>query len=361
MSRLDKTKPVFTFEEFKQAHLFLATRVAEMGGRKLEEGDWASVYCEAKKIPLAGWSNLAIDVAFGHLGVEHKMICRRSSGSILDACGTRIMHPAGTRAIRIPNEDNPLVAARDILGQYRQLIDRRTVEIDVLNKYHRGSFDRAEAMLILQGLGISAASARALVPTERTPAPGSLEMPDMRNGWLLWQDSLREFLYFENEMSVPEAETITAEWRTRGDGRRRGSRNLWIYDKESSEKIYSVTTEAGAKIQPYFKVPLPSDPNLYHFVVQGEEAGNGLVRAWITSITAQLLRERLGELTPEALANATENAVPPDQALKAGRSAFEPAAVPLLVGVDTYAALQAKFEAVSDEHLFRQLLDHLPN
>lgn len=117
MSRLDKTKPVFTVEELRQAHLFLATRVAEMGGRKLEEGDWASVYCEAKSIPVTGWSNLAIDVAYGHLGVEHKMICRRSSGSILDACGTRIMHPAGTRAIRIPNENDPLLAAQDILGQ----------------------------------------------------------------------------------------------------------------------------------------------------------------------------------------------------------------------------------------------------
>lgn len=360
MSRLDRTLPAFTPVQRDRAHLFLATRVAEMGGRKLEEGDWSAVYSEAKGIPLTGWSNLSIDIAFQHLGVEQKMICRRSAGSILEACGTRIMHPAGTRAIRIPNEDDPLIAARDILSQYRALIERRTTELDVLNRYNHDLIDRGGAIDIFQGLGMSITSARNLVPVEREPVMEPYAEPDMRNGWLLWQDTLREFLYFENEMSVPAADDIVAEWRQHSDGRRRGSRNLWIYDQATSEKIYSVTTEAGAKIQPYFKVPLPTDPHLYHFVVQGEDIGGGMIRAWVTSGTAKLLQQRLGELNPDVLGSAIKRVEPPDRAAMEGRSAFEPAATALCVSVGAYAELQSKFEAVSDEHLFRQLLDHLP-
>lgn len=360
MSRLDKTLPAFSPDQFKHAHLFLATRVAEMGGRKLEEGDWSAVYSEAKGIPPAGWSNLSIDIAFGNLGVEQKMICRRSAGSILEACGMRVMHPAGTRAIRIPNEEDPLIAARDILGQYRTLIDRRTTEIDILNRYNHGLIERPAAIDILQGLGMSAASARGLVPVTPKPASGAFAEPDMRNGWLLWQDSLREFLYFENEMSVPSDNDIVAEWRQRSDGRRRGSRNLWIYDKATSEKIYSITTEAGAKIQPYFKVPLPTDPNLYHFVVQGEDVGSGMIRAWVGSATATMLQQRLGDLSPDVLSSAVQRVVPPDCAAMEGRSAFEPTATAILIRMETYTDLQSKFEAVSDDHLFRQLLDHLP-
>lgn len=360
MSQLDSTLSVFTAAQFEQAHRFLATRVAEMGGRKLEEGDWSAVYSEAKGIPLTGWSNLAIDVAFGHLGVEQKMICRRSTGSLLDACGTRLMHPAGTRAIRIPNEQDPLIAARDIMNQYRALVERRTAEVDVVNRVHHGLLEQDQAILTLQGLGMSAASARKLVPVMRNPADGRYREPDMRNGWLLWQESLREFLYFENPMVVPDGGDIVAEWRQTADGRRRGSRNLWIYDRNTSEKIYSVTTEAGAKIQPYFKVPLPSDRNLYHFVVQGEEVAGGMIRAWVTHATAMLLQQRLGDLTSESLASAVERVIPPDRAALHGRSAFEPAATAILVHTAVYDQLVAKFDAVSDEHRFKLLLDHLP-
>jgi hypothetical protein len=358
---MDKTLPAFTPEQFKKAHLYLATRVAEMSGRKLEEDDWSSVYCEAKGIPKTGWSNLSIDVAFQGLGVEHKMICRRSRGSILDACGTRAMHPAGTRAIRIPDQKDPLLAAQDILEQYRALIDRRSIEIDVLNRYNHFMIERDEALLVLEGLGMSAGSARNLVPTDRSQTDRPYADADMRIGWLLWQDTLREFLYFENRMSVPDPDQITAEWNQRGDGRRRGSRNLWIYDKATSEKIYSVTTEAGAKIQPYFKVPLPSDPNLYHFVVQGESLGEGMVRAWITGRTAGLLEQRLGNLSPDTLRAAVNAVTPLPVGNAEGRSVFEPVAVAVSVSTQTYEDLQSKFEAVSDEHLFRQLLDQLPD
>ncbi len=46
-----KTLPAFSPEEREQVHTLLATHVAYMMGRKLEEGDWAEVYCRAKGIP----------------------------------------------------------------------------------------------------------------------------------------------------------------------------------------------------------------------------------------------------------------------------------------------------------------------
>ena len=64
-----QTLAAFSPEEYQRAHRLLATRVAFMLGRKLEEGDWAEVYCAAKGIPYTGWSNLAIDVVYQGLGV----------------------------------------------------------------------------------------------------------------------------------------------------------------------------------------------------------------------------------------------------------------------------------------------------
>ena len=84
------------------AHRLLAACVARMMGRKLEEGDWADVYCRAKGIPVRGWSNLNIDVMHEGLGVEHKMLCYRSNTNIAQACGETLMHPAATRSIRAP-------------------------------------------------------------------------------------------------------------------------------------------------------------------------------------------------------------------------------------------------------------------
>ena len=82
---INKTLPVFNKDEQERAHIFLATQVAMMMGRKFEEGDWAKIYCEAKGIPLAGWSNTDIDVIYGHVGIEHKMICRRDKQPIKES------------------------------------------------------------------------------------------------------------------------------------------------------------------------------------------------------------------------------------------------------------------------------------
>jgi hypothetical protein len=66
--------PAFTDEQFRRAKVLLATQVASMMGRKLEEGDWSKVYCRAKDVPEATWSNLHIDVNYGGFGLELKLL-----------------------------------------------------------------------------------------------------------------------------------------------------------------------------------------------------------------------------------------------------------------------------------------------
>jgi hypothetical protein len=188
------TLPVFDKEQFRRAKIFLATRVSEMMGRKLEEGDWAQVYCAAKGIPHSGWSNTDIDVIFGNLGVEQKAMCRPATQAIKDSCGTTIMHPAGTRAIRIPAEEDATKAARDILRQYGELIAKRRTLVDVVNKFNHGLFTRPQAVAALQTqiAGMSRASAENRIPVAPTPTGQTLQAVDLRIGWLLWQDSLRD-------------------------------------------------------------------------------------------------------------------------------------------------------------------------
>lgn len=355
------TLPVFDVAQFERARHLLATQVSEMMGRKLEEGDWAKVYCEAKGIPLAGWSNTDIDVMFGNIGVEQKAMARRSSQAIKDACGTTLMHPAGTRAIRIPPEPDPTKAARIVLGQYGTLIARRRLLVSVVDRFNNGELDREGAVdhLREQG-GYTKPAAEKRIPTDPMPGKEGVKDVDLRTGWLLWQDSLREFLYFEEPMTPPDPESYVAEWREReGSGSRQGSRNLWIYEKESGEKHFSVTTEAGAKIQPYFQVPNPNDPNLYHFVVQGELCGNGLVRVWLTQTTAGMLRSVIGDLSPALIAAAVESAKFEHEKREQATGGFGPLAIEVFVPTETYTRLQTEFQGVSDEHNFKQLLDAL--
>ena len=158
--RSDTTLKAFTEQEFAKAKVLLATQVANMMGRKLEETDWNEVYCAAKDIPRSGWSNLNIDVNYSGLGVEQKLL--RVSGlrerPIKSICGTTMMHPAATRSIRIENAELPAeTVMRNVFQQYSDLIDIRT---------------------------------------EKVRENSSGKEPDMRLGWLLWEDSLTEFLYF---------------------------------------------------------------------------------------------------------------------------------------------------------------------
>ena len=100
------TLTALTTEEAGRAKLLLAAKVASMVGRKLEEGDWKEIYCKAKNIPDSGWSNLQIDVNYGGLGIELKIlrITRLGAKAIKDICGTTRMHPAATRSIRIDDD-----------------------------------------------------------------------------------------------------------------------------------------------------------------------------------------------------------------------------------------------------------------
>ncbi len=287
-----------------------------MMGRKFEEGDWSQVYCAAKGIPERGWSNLQIDVIHKQLGVEHKMLCVKSDKSIKEYCGTTLMHPSATRSIRIPSTDaDPTETARDVLRQYKELIELR----------------RQKVAENAQGLE-----------------------PDMRVGWLLWQESLREFLYFEEEMLPPNPDDYWAEWKESGGGTRKTSRNLWVYENETGKKRYSITTTAGAKIQPYFDVPSPKHPNLYYFCVQGEELKGGLVRIWVTSTTALLLKRTLGSLDKDTLSSAIISAASEVSKIQEeGESEGEKPDVAdsLLITAEAYAALTEVFAGISDDHM----------
>lgn len=318
------TLKAFTSEQFKFAHALLASRVATMLGRKMEEDDWAAVYCQAKGIPKRGWSNLDIDVTHNGLGVEHKMMCVRKRQSIREYCGESLMHPAATRSIRVGALTRPPNAvARDVLTQYGQLIAQRREKV------------------------------------AKTCKNGAV--PDMRTGWLLWQLDLDEFLYFEVVMQEPDPTKFTAEWNERpARGARKATKNLWIYEKSTGKKRFSVTTEAGAKIQPYFDIPSPQDSNLYYFRVQGEPIGAGGIRVWITPTTALCLKAALGTLDIPVIESAILK-LPSEPLLK---ETSEPAAqsataVPLVVKREVYRRLRLSFQGVSDEHLMQQFARYL--
>jgi hypothetical protein len=316
-----KTLEAFSRLELSTAHKLLASRVASMMGRKLEEGDWSAVYCNAKGIPIAGWSNLNIDVLHGNLGVEHKMLCVKSDKKIKELCGTRLMHPALTRSIRIPEgETDATKAARIVLKQYADTVAKR----------------------------------------QKAIRESSGKKADLRTGWLLWQEALREFLYFEESTVAPIPKDYTAIWKESGGGARKASKNLWVYHKDSDEKRYSITTSAGAKIQPYFRVPGPTDPNLYYFVAQGEHVNAGFVRIWITPNTAALLRHKL---------KTTDNQVISDTIIKVSKLRIKstakgngPAIVKfedaesLVISEQAYEMLRTNFNGVSDEHSMQLFL-----
>lgn len=314
---ISKTLQAFTDKELYEARKLLAAKVSTMLGRKMEEADWDFVYCNAKNIPGTDWSNLHIDINHRGVGVEHKMLRVTRAGSILQECGMTKMHPAGTRSIRIPNEPDANLAAANILAQYSELIETRTRAVSESNN--------------------------------GDPA-------DMRIGWLLWKDWLDEFLYFEVEMLKPVAEDYYAEWNlTPAKGARKASRSLWIFEKNTGKKKYSVTTEAGAKIQPYFDVPPPSDKNLYHFKVQGVLVDGGLVEVWLTKSTAKYLELLYGGLDSKTLSEAILSFNPGERS-EDERKFFigEDIAVPVKISAHAYQKLLNIFNASSDEDLLQQ-------
>ena len=319
------TLRAFTKNEYSTASKLLAAKVATMLGRKMEEADWGFVYCNAKRIPESGWSNLNIDVSYKGLGVEHKMLCIRRNFSIKDVCGTTLMHPAATRSIRIPEGvDNPNLVAKQILDQYANLIIERAKKVAAENRSGKS---------------------------------------DMRTGWLLWKELLDEFLYFEEPMLVPDPLKYYAEWNIAPPkGSRKGTRSLWIYEKDTDVKRYSVTTSAGAKIQPYFDVPSPKDKCLYYFKVQGNLVDKNTVEVWITQSTARFLELCLDHLDIDILSQKILTFNPK---IKDGRSNKHAApsdlAVPVRISLDAYKHLRNSVDYISDEQMFQVFAQSISN
>jgi hypothetical protein len=313
---------VFNAKEKALAKRLLATRVTQMMGRKFEEGDWGYVYCGAKAIPEQTWSNLHIDVMHKGLGVEHKMLCVGGSISLMAFAGTTLMHPSATRSIRINSTDvKPNIAMRDVLNQYGSLIKQRT---------------------------------------ERVRENSGNDQADMRTGWLIWERSLTEFLYFEEPMVPPNPANYWAEWHeTAAKGVRKPSKNLWIYEKGSDKKRYSVTTSAGIKIQPYFDVPAPNDPNLAFFRVQGEEVSTGKVLIWISATTANQLSSVLGQLDITTISAAIVKAVDHKKLSEASEDTSYELAQPIEITSEAYSLLVSVWGGVSDEHRAQLLLQTL--
>ena len=318
------TLPAFSDEQAKRTKILLAAKVASMMGRKLEEGDWSDVYCKAKDIPNIGWSNLYVDVNHNGLGVEFKMlrIAQLRGRPLKSVCGTTLMHPAATRSIRIAGLD---LAANDVmvdvLEQYSALIEERTQRV-----------------------------------RENSP-DGSA---DMRLGWLLWEDNLREFLYFEEAMAKPNPAEYYAEWNeTAARGARKSSKSLWIYEKTMNKKRYSVTTSAGIKIQPYFDVPPPSDPNLAYFCVQSEPIDDNTIILWVAAATASQLKERLGSIEKDVVSNAVFEAARKDREDEKFNIDDLGTVVPIQISKDAFVLLMSHWEAVSDNHRVQLLINAL--
>jgi len=318
-----KILSAFNPEERDLVQKYLGIKVAHMMGRKFEEGDWSYVYCKAKSIVEKGWSNLDIDIVHDNIGVEQKMLCYRSGIDLSSAFGTTLMHPSLTRSIRIPETTDPDEAMKIILDQYSDIIRRRREKIRFQNNTGKEV--------------------------------------ELRTGWLLWQESLKQFLYFEEEMTELDSNEYYAEWKENIAGEsRKGSKNLWIYEKTTGKKRYSITTSAGAKIQPYFDVPPPNNPNVYLFTVIGELVRLGYVRIWLTTATYNELT-RLLETTDIDLISEKLNKICSKIELKEELEPYtlREEGVSLELSEETYKLLLESINGVSDEHRVRLVLSQM--
>ena len=319
------TLTAFDENELKTVKSLLAARVAYMMGRKLEEADWAHVYCKARGLNIPDWSNLHADVTIPGLSLEHKMMRCSESEPIKQHCGTTMMHPALTRRVSLPDIADANEAMKIVIASYQRVLDERlkkTVEIS------NGK------------------------PVE------------LRSGWLLYDSSLTEFLYFEERAQNLDPKKHRAVWSERirkGEGGRRANKNLWIYSKgkgEADQKIWSVTGgSSGTKIQPYFRVPAADDKNLCYFRVQGEPINSETVRVWVTEPTAQNLKNILGELGTRRVSQAILKTSASDVTLASTEGHEQ--VHELVIQQDAYAALKEKFQGVSDEHCFQLLCKRL--
>lgn len=157
-------------------------------------------------------------------------------------------------------------------------------------------------------------------------------------------------------MQAPVASRYTAEWVESGGGSRKGSRNLWIYERATGKKRFSVTTSAGAKIQPYFDVPPPTDPNLYIFTVIGEVILDGRIRCWLTRTTFQDLEQVLGQVNSLTVSQAIQQHLADLPAAEAGPVITEETAEELEISAEAYALITSRLPGVNDDHCFQMFI-----
>lgn len=188
--------------------------VKSLQGRKLEEGDWTSIYCRVKGAPDPGWSNLPFrDYIHEGVGIEFKLLSKSDPSSYI---GRSLMHPAATRTISFEETDSPDVAMKKVFAQWGAAID---------------SFE------------------------SRVAATSPTGVADIRWGILLWDPEHTEFLYFEEKLEKPDPSDFTAVWHE-GKHRNKPTRNLHIFENSSGLKRFSCTLPRnGAKLQPYFDIP----------------------------------------------------------------------------------------------------------
>ena len=160
-------------------------------------------------------------------------------------------------------------------------------------------------------------------------------------------------------MFTPDPKDYKAEWHTKVDGVRKGSKNLWVYEKATGKKRYSITTSAGAKIQPYFDVPTPDDPNLYLFTVIGEVIGTDLVRAWITAATLRELKRYVNDTDTKTLSDLILAELKDTMPSDVEPAEEERLATPIVLRKEAYGRLKAAFKSVNDDHSFQCLIAYL--
>lgn len=204
----------FDADEVLMATAEVNKLVRSLQGRKLEEGDWTSLYCRVKGVPEMGWSNLPFrDYLHDGVGVEFKLLSKADPSGCM---GKSLMHPAATRTIDF-SENEP---AEDAMAKVFQQWGAAISEFE----------DRVRA----------------------TSKTGSV---DVRWGILLWAPDHSEFLYFEERLEKPRVEDYQARWHD-GNHRGKATRNLHIFEKATGKKKFSCTLPRnGAKLQPYFDVP----------------------------------------------------------------------------------------------------------
>ncbi len=204
----------FNADEFLTATAEVNKLVRTLRGRKLEEGDWTSVYCRVKGVPELGWSNLPFrDYIHDGVGVEFKLLKKDNPSAYI---GRSLMHPAATRTIEFDETEPAEDAMAKVFAQWGATIDE--FEARVRESSRNGT-------------------------------------ADIRWGILLWASDHSEYLYFEEPLEKPGVEDFYARWH---DGNHRGkpTRNLHIFARSTNVKRFSCTVpRKGAKLQPYFDIP----------------------------------------------------------------------------------------------------------